>query len=62
MPDKMEAEEQGDALRKMCANDVPMQREGRPEKTANTFLFLCSDLASYTTGQSMSVDGGDEMR
>src|SRR5487761_2340130 len=52
MADKMEAEGQGEALKMMLENFVPMQREGRPEEIANTVLFLCSDLASYITGQS----------
>jgi NAD(P)-dependent dehydrogenase (short-subunit alcohol dehydrogenase family) len=39
-----------------------MQREGRPEEIANAVLFLCSDQASYITGQSISVDGGLVMR
>jgi NAD(P)-dependent dehydrogenase (short-subunit alcohol dehydrogenase family) len=62
MADKMEAEGQGEALKMMCETLVPMQREGRPEEIANTVLFLCSDLASYITGQSISVDGGFVMR
>ncbi|HTU47769.1 MAG TPA: SDR family NAD(P)-dependent oxidoreductase [Bryobacteraceae bacterium] len=62
MSDKMEAEGQGEALEMMRETFVPMQREGRPEEIANTVLFLCSDLASYITGQSISVDGGYVMR
>ena len=62
MADKMEAEGQGEALRSMRETFVPMQREGRPEEIANVVLFLCSDLASYVTGQSISVDGGYVMR
>ena len=62
MSDKMEAEGQGEALKIMRETLVPMQREGRPEEIANTVLFLCSDLASYITGQSISVDGGYVMR
>ena len=62
MADKMEAEGQGEVLKIMCDTFVPMQREGRPEEIANTVLFLCSDLASYITGQSISVDGGYVMR
>lgn len=62
MSDRMEAEGQGEALKKMRETYVPMQREGRPEEIANTVLFLCSDLASYITGQSISVDGGFVMR
>jgi NAD(P)-dependent dehydrogenase (short-subunit alcohol dehydrogenase family) len=62
MSDKMIAEGQGPELNKMLHNLVPMQRLGRPEEIANTVLFLCSDLASYITGQSISVDGGYVMR
>jgi NAD(P)-dependent dehydrogenase (short-subunit alcohol dehydrogenase family) len=62
MSDRMEAEGQGAALKAMVEYFVPMKREGRPEEIANTVLFLCSDAASYITGQSISVDGGFVMR
>jgi NAD(P)-dependent dehydrogenase (short-subunit alcohol dehydrogenase family) len=42
--------------------NVPMGRVGRPEEIANAVLWLCSDAASYVTGQSISVDGGFVMR
>jgi NAD(P)-dependent dehydrogenase (short-subunit alcohol dehydrogenase family) len=62
MSDKMEAEGQGEALKAMLENCVPMKREGRPEEIADAVLWLCSDRASYVTGQSISVDGGYVMR
>lgn len=37
---------------------TPMKRVGRPEEIASTALFLCSDAASYITGQCIAVDGG----
>ncbi len=41
----------GDALKAMIEHFVPVKREGRPEEIASTVLFLCSDAASYITGQ-----------
>ena len=61
MADRMVAGGQGDALKAM-ENSIPMGRVGRPEEIANAVLWLCSDAASYVTGQSISVDGGFVMR
>ena len=36
----------------------PMGRVAQPEEVAQTVLFLCSDAASFITGQSILVDGG----
>jgi NAD(P)-dependent dehydrogenase (short-subunit alcohol dehydrogenase family) len=62
MSDKMIAEGQGPELEKMLHTFVPMKRLGRAEEIADTVLWLCSDKASYITGQSISVDGGYVMR
>jgi NAD(P)-dependent dehydrogenase (short-subunit alcohol dehydrogenase family) len=61
MADRMVAAGQGDALKAM-EKSIPMGRVGRPEEIANAVLWLCSDAASYVTGQSISVDGGFIMR
>jgi NAD(P)-dependent dehydrogenase (short-subunit alcohol dehydrogenase family) len=62
MSDKMIAEGQGPELDKMLQTFVPMKRLGKAEEIADAVLWLCSDKASYLTGQSISVDGGYVMR
>jgi NAD(P)-dependent dehydrogenase (short-subunit alcohol dehydrogenase family) len=37
---------------------APIKRFATPEELANTFVFLCSDRASYTVGSTYFVDGG----
>ena len=37
---------------------IPWGRLGRPEEIANAALFLCSEQASWVTGQTLTVDGG----
>ena len=42
----------------MMADEIPLGRLGRPEELADVVVFLCSERASYVTGQSILVDGG----
>lgn len=37
---------------------IPLKRLGRPDEVANAVLFLATDEASYITGQTIIVDGG----
>lgn len=43
-----------DELKKM----IPMKRFGKPEEVAELVGFLCSDKASYITGEVISINGG----
>lgn len=36
----------------------PLQRLGRPDEIVGTALYLASDLSSFTTGSTVTVDGG----
>jgi 3-oxoacyl-[acyl-carrier protein] reductase len=40
---------------------IPMKRKGAPEEIATTVRFLCGPGASYITGQTIHVNGGQMM-
>ena len=48
------------AIRADYHDTIPLNRYGREEELAETIFFLCSERASYITGQMLSVDGGFE--
>jgi 3-oxoacyl-[acyl-carrier protein] reductase len=44
--------------RKAAAAGTPVRRVGHPQDIAAAAAFLCSDEASFVTGQTLYVDGG----
>lgn len=45
-------------IRAESERSVPLGRYGQPEEIARMIVFLCSEANSYSTGQSIMVDGG----
>ncbi|MFT3874758.1 MAG: SDR family NAD(P)-dependent oxidoreductase [Nocardioides sp.] len=48
-------------FRRLSAEHNPVRRVGGPEDIAAAVTFLCSDEASYITGQTLYVDGGSTL-
>lgn len=45
-------------VRTQMLAQIPLRRFGEPDEISNVIAFLCSDLASYITGQTIHVNGG----
>ncbi|MBW1797263.1 MAG: SDR family oxidoreductase [Deltaproteobacteria bacterium] len=57
-PGLIETEMLGDFPKDFIKGMIPMARVGKPEEVAKVVRFLCSEDASYITGQVISVNGG----
>jgi NAD(P)-dependent dehydrogenase (short-subunit alcohol dehydrogenase family) len=51
-------EKAGPEAQRQAALSTPMRRIGRSEEVAATVLWLCSDQASFITGVTVPIDGG----
>lgn len=40
---------------------IPVGRPGEPDEVADAFVFLASDMASYVSGEILSVDGATRL-
>lgn len=49
-----------DEIKAAYHDAIPLNRFGTENEIANMVLFMCSDKASYMTGQIVAVDGGFE--
>jgi NAD(P)-dependent dehydrogenase (short-subunit alcohol dehydrogenase family) len=52
---------QNPAMMNKWLEDIPQGRLGTTDDVVGLVLFLCSDAASYLTGQAINIDGGKVM-
>jgi 3-oxoacyl-[acyl-carrier protein] reductase len=50
-----------EAMNERMIRRTAMRRPGEPQEIANVIAFLCSDLASYITGEALVVAGGIDL-
>jgi len=48
----------GAEAQRLAGLSTPMRRVGRPDEVAATVVWLCSDQASFVTGATLPIDGG----
>lgn len=47
-----------EGIKEQVLRHVPMQRVGQPQEVAGAVAYLCSDEASYVSGETIVVSGG----
>jgi 3-oxoacyl-[acyl-carrier protein] reductase len=52
---------QNEAMVARWLEDIPQNRLGQPQEVTGIVMFLCSEAASYITGQAINIDGGKVM-
>lgn len=45
----------------LLAPSIPLRRIGQPDEVAEVIFFLCSDAASYVTGEEIQINGGQHV-
>ena len=45
-------------FKELAAEQTPLRRVGQPEDVAGTIAFLCSEDASFVSGQVIYIAGG----
>ena len=47
--------------RRRLVSGVPLGRAGTPDEVADVFVFLASDRASYVSGATVRIEGGEAL-
>ena len=50
--------ENPERVKELIKSTVPMNRFGTLEEVSNAAIFLCSERASFITGSTLVIDGG----
>ena len=59
--DATKAWSRSEAFARHAQNALPLKRAGDPAEIVGAVLYLVSDLASFTTGACLAVDGGQSI-
>ena len=51
-------EDEQPAAKDAAIQPIPLKRVGKPHEIADALLYFASDASTYTTGQTLTVDGG----